>query len=70
MRPNATTGDFCECPLEFGSEDLGYICVPFPWRRGEIRERLDRAVCMWGGHINFLGWQFAMWGGHINFLQR
>ena len=37
--------EFRECLMDCGLEDLGYNGDMFTWRRGEIRERLDRAVC-------------------------
>jgi hypothetical protein len=44
MRPPGMTQNFRQCLSECGLEDLGYIGDIFTWRRGEIRERLDRAV--------------------------
>jgi hypothetical protein len=29
---------------DYGLEDLGYVGNPFTWKRGRIRERLDRVV--------------------------
>ena len=31
--------------MDCGLDDMGYISEIFTWRRGEIREHLDRAVC-------------------------
>ena len=44
-RPNGMMRDFRECLMDCGLEDLGYMGDHFTWSRGEIRERLDRAVC-------------------------
>ena len=44
-RPNGMMKDFRDCLAECGLDDMGFIGDPFTWRRGEIRERLDRAVC-------------------------
>ena len=44
-RPNAMMRDFRNCLQECGLEDMGCIGDLFTWRRGEIRERLDHAVC-------------------------
>ena len=44
-RPNAMMRDFRICLGECGLADMGYIGDLFTWRRGEVRERLDRAVC-------------------------
>jgi hypothetical protein len=37
--------EFRKCLGECDLKDMGCIEDPFTWRRGEIRERLDRAVC-------------------------
>ena len=39
------TRGFYNCLEERGLEDIGCIGNPFTWRRGEIRERLNRMVC-------------------------
>ena len=44
-RPLGMMREFRECLMDCGLEDLGYNGDMFTWRRGEIRERLDRAVC-------------------------
>ena len=44
MRPNGMMREFRECLMDCGLEDLGYIGYPFTWSRGDIRERLVRAV--------------------------
>uniref|UniRef100_A0A8R7RBD3 Endonuclease/exonuclease/phosphatase domain-containing protein n=1 Tax=Triticum urartu TaxID=4572 RepID=A0A8R7RBD3_TRIUA len=44
-RPNTMMRDFRNCLGECGLEDMGCIRDPFTLRRGDIRERLDRAVC-------------------------
>ena len=43
--PNAMMRDFRNCLGECGLEDMCRIGDPFTWRRGDTRERLDRAVC-------------------------
>lgn len=52
--PNAMMKEFRDCLAECGLDDMGYIGDPFTWRRGDIRERLDRRFVMWSGPINFL----------------
>ena len=44
-RPNAMMQEFRNCLGDCGLYDLGYAGDYFTWRRGEIRERLDRVVC-------------------------
>ena len=44
-KPNAMMRYFRNCLGECGLEDMGCIGDLFTWRRGEIRERLDHAVC-------------------------
>ena len=43
-RPNAIV-EFRDCLIERGLDDLGFPGNPFTSRRGEIKERLDQAVC-------------------------
>ncbi|KAK1661439.1 hypothetical protein QYE76_049598 [Lolium multiflorum] len=43
-RPLRMMQKFWECLSDCGLEDLGYIGDIFTWRRGQIRERLDRVV--------------------------
>lgn len=39
--------------MDCGLEDLGYTGNLFTWSRGDIRERLDRAVCNIGWALKF-----------------
>jgi hypothetical protein len=43
-RPLSYMQAFRDCLTDCGLEDLGYIGNIFTWKRGNIRERLDRAV--------------------------
>jgi endonuclease/exonuclease/phosphatase family metal-dependent hydrolase len=43
-RPQAYMQAFRECLVDCSLEDLGYIGNKFTWKRGRLRERLDRAV--------------------------
>lgn len=36
--------DFQSCLLDCGMDDMGFKGNPFTWHRGELKERLDRAV--------------------------
>ena len=44
-RPLGMMREFRESLMDCGLENLGYTGDLFTWRRGEICERLDRAVC-------------------------
>jgi hypothetical protein len=43
-RPLAYMQAFRDCLSDCGLDDLGFIGDKFTWKRGQIRERLDRAV--------------------------
>jgi hypothetical protein len=43
-RPQSYMQSFRDCLSDCGLEDLGYIGNMFTWKRGALRERLDRAV--------------------------
>ena len=44
-RPNEMMQELRKCLSDCNLEDMGSVGDPFTWRRGDIRERLDRAVC-------------------------
>ena len=44
IRPQRCMQQFRDCLFDCNLEDLGFIGDKFTWRRGRIRERLDRAV--------------------------
>lgn len=44
-RPRAMIQAFSDCLHDCGLKDVEYTGDKYTWRRGEIRERLDRAVC-------------------------
>ena len=45
IRPQRCMQAFRDTLIECDLEDMGHIGDIFTWRRGRIRERLDRAVC-------------------------
>ena len=44
MRPHRYMDAFRDALVDCELEDLGYMGEMFTWKRGRIRERLDRAV--------------------------
>lgn len=44
MRPQLYMTSFRNCLDDCGLDDLGYIGDSFTWKRGMVRERLDRAL--------------------------
>jgi hypothetical protein len=45
MRPQCCMQAFRDTLIACNLEDMGYEGDIFTWRRGKIRDRLDRAVC-------------------------
>jgi hypothetical protein len=43
-RPQNYMQAFCDVLTDCSLDDIGFIGDPFTWRRGRIRERLDRAL--------------------------
>jgi hypothetical protein len=43
-RPQPYMKNFREVLMDYNLEDIGFMGDPFTWKRGQMRERLDRAV--------------------------
>jgi hypothetical protein len=43
-RPQGYMDAFCDALMDYGLKDVGFLGGAFMWKRGRIRERLDRAV--------------------------
>lgn len=50
---NGVCRDFQNCLMDCGLEDLGFRGNPFTWQRGNLKERLDRAVGNVQWHLRF-----------------
>lgn len=44
IKPSSPCRDFHNCLVVYGLEDMGFKGCPFTWHRGDLKERLDRAV--------------------------